>query len=50
MAVKSFGIEVVLGDPFAKVEYPAFLQTVLKGAGPTFATALGLAIRGLQSS
>jgi len=50
MAVKSFGIEVVLGDPFIKVEYPAFLQAVLKGTGPTFATALGLAIRGLQSS
>ncbi len=50
VAVKSFGIEVVLGDPFAKVEYPAFLQAVLKGTGPTFATALGLAVRGLQSS
>ncbi len=50
IGVKSFGIEVVLGDPFSKVEYPAFLHTVLKEAGPTFSTALGLALRGLQSS
>jgi len=50
VAVKSFGIEVVLGNPFSKVEYPAFLQTVLKQAGPTFSTALGIALRGLQSN
>ncbi len=49
VGVKSFGIEVVSGEPFSKVEYPAFLQPVLKEAGPTFATALGLALRGLQS-
>ncbi len=50
IAVKSFGVEVSLGDPFSKVEYPAFLQTVIKQAGPTFSTALGVALRGLQSS
>ena len=49
IAVKSFGVEVVLGDPFSKVGYPAFLHGVLKEAGPTFSTAVGLALRGLQS-
>lgn len=48
VGVKSFGIEVIVADPFSKVEYPAFMQPVLKEAGPTFATALGLALRGLQ--
>lgn len=47
--VKSFGLEVVLAEPFSKVEYPAFLEPVLKEAGPTFSVALGLALRGLQN-
>lgn len=50
VAVKSFGVEVVLGEPFSKVGYPAFLHGVLKETGPTFSTALGLALRALQSS
>ncbi len=50
VGVKSFGIEVVLADPFSKVEYPALLRAVLKESGPIFATALGLALRGLQSA
>jgi type IV pilus assembly protein PilM len=49
VAIKNFGIEAVLGDPFSKVEYPAFLHAVLKQTGPAFSTALGLALRGLQS-
>jgi len=47
-AHERFGIETVLGDPFAKVEAPAFLQEVLKRTGLAFSTALGLAIRKLQ--
>ncbi|MFH0803847.1 MAG: type IV pilus assembly protein PilM [Candidatus Tagabacteria bacterium] len=50
IAVKSFGVEVAIGNSFSKVEYPSFLETALKQAGPTFSTALGVAIRGLQSS
>jgi type IV pilus assembly protein PilM len=50
IAVKSFGVEAVIGDAFSKVEYPSFLEPALKQAGPTFSTALGVAIRGLQSS
>jgi type IV pilus assembly protein PilM len=40
--------EAVLGDPFSKTEAPAFLETVLKGAGPEFAVAIGLALKQLQ--
>jgi Tfp pilus assembly PilM family ATPase len=48
LAKKTFQTEVVLADPFGKVEYPAFLASVLKDAGPGFAVALGLALRKLQ--
>ncbi|MGB8815645.1 MAG: type IV pilus assembly protein PilM [Minisyncoccia bacterium] len=44
----SFKTPVVVADPFSKVEYPAFLDNVLKSAGPEFAVALGLALRKLQ--
>jgi type IV pilus assembly protein PilM len=47
-AESSFSIPVVLADPFSKVEYPAFLENVLKQAGPSFAVAIGLALRRLQ--
>lgn len=47
-AESSFSIPVSLADPFSKVEYPAFLETVLKDAGPSFAVAIGLALRRLQ--
>ena len=40
--------EVVLGNPFGKTEAPAFLEGVLKEAGPEFAVAVGLALRKLQ--
>lgn len=40
--------EVVQGDPFSKVEAPAFLTDVLKANGPEFAVALGIALRRLS--
>jgi cell division protein FtsA len=40
--------QVELSEPFSNVEAPAFLQNVLKDAGPQFAVAIGLAIRRLQ--
>lgn len=46
-SVKRFNIEVGLANPFSKVEYPAFLEEVLKKVGPSFSTSLGLAIREL---
>jgi type IV pilus assembly protein PilM len=45
---KSFEVPIEISDPFAKVEYPAFLEEVLKTAGPVFSVAIGLAIRKLQ--
>ncbi|MEK7180607.1 MAG: type IV pilus assembly protein PilM [Patescibacteria group bacterium] len=47
-AHSAFQSEVVLGDPFSKVEAPAFLDEVLKTVGPEFAVALGVALRRLQ--
>lgn len=44
-AVKLYGFEVALGNPFAKVIYPAFMQSMLKEFGPSFAVAVGLALR-----
>lgn len=43
-----FQTEVVLGDPFSKIEAPAFLEPVLRSAGPEFAVAIGIALRKLQ--
>jgi len=40
--------EIVYGDPFSKVEAPAFLEGLLREAGPEFAVAIGLALRKLQ--
>ena len=44
----NFACEVELGNPFAKVDSPAFLENVLKTTGPEFAIAVGLALRKLQ--
>jgi len=48
LAQKSFETEVVSGDPFSKVQTPAFLEEILKHTGPEFAVAVGTAIRKLQ--
>jgi type IV pilus assembly protein PilM len=40
--------EVRLADPFSKTQAPAFLEAILKEAGPEFAVAVGLALRRLQ--
>lgn len=48
VAGRSFEVPVTFGDPFSKVEAPAFLEGVLRGAGPEFAVAIGLALRELQ--
>ena len=39
---------VRLSDPFAKAQAPAFLEHILKEAGPEFSVAVGLALRHLQ--
>ncbi len=40
--------EIRLADPFAKTAAPAFLEKILKEAGPEFVVAVGLALRRLQ--
>ncbi len=47
-ASQSFSSELVIADPFAKVESPVFLQGVLKTTGPEFSIALGLALKKFQ--
>lgn len=47
IAVKELGVEVLVADPFAKTEYPLFLQEVLKEIGPSFSVAVGLALKAL---
>ncbi len=48
LARTKFQTEIVLGDPFSKTEAPAFLEPVLRNAGPEFAVAIGIALRKLQ--
>lgn len=45
VAKSVFETDVVLGDPFNKVQTPAFMDPVLRQVGPEFAVALGLALR-----
>ena len=40
--------EIRLADPFGKTQAPAFLEAILKEAGPEFTVAVGLALRRLQ--
>ena len=47
-AGKTLEMEVELGNPFSAVEAPAFLDPVLRQAGPEFAVAIGLALRKLE--
>lgn len=46
-SVKRTGVETKLADSFSRVEYPVFLQPVLKDIGPSFTNAIGLAMRQL---
>ena len=47
-AGEKLSLEVVIADPFSRLEYPAFLESALETAGPSFAVAIGLALRGLE--
>lgn len=40
-------VEVITGDPFSRVETPAFVSDILKTTGPEFAVAVGIAMRRL---
>lgn len=47
-AKQSFAADLVISDPFAKLESPVFLQGVLKTTGPEFSVAIGLALKNLK--
>ncbi|MFC1802258.1 type IV pilus assembly protein PilM, partial [Patescibacteria group bacterium] len=49
-ASKVLESDIVISDPFSKVEAPAFLIDALKEVGPEFSVSLGLALRGLRLS
>ena len=42
---RRFGLETVIGNPFSRTVFPAFLQPVLKDVAPNFGVAVGLALR-----
>lgn len=48
LAAQNFKVEVISGNPFEKVETPAFLEETLKITGPEFTVAVGCALRCLQ--
>ena len=48
LARANFQTTVEIGDPFSKIETPAFLEGVLQTAGLEFAVAVGIALRKLQ--
>ncbi|MBX2866380.1 type IV pilus assembly protein PilM [Candidatus Kaiserbacteria bacterium] len=39
---------IVVGDPFAKVAYPAFLEKTFREIGPSFSVAMGVALQLLE--
>ena len=42
---KVLDINVIIGDPWSRVQYPAELEPVLKEVGPKLSVAIGLALR-----
>ncbi len=44
-----FGIEVLQGNPLARIVTPAFLQPKLREIAPSFSTAVGLALHGITT-
>ena len=49
IVVKNFPkTEILVGDPFSRVDTPAFLAPTLKELSPTFAVAMGIALKGLE--
>ena len=47
---RRFGLETVVGNPFARTVFPPFLQPMLKDLAPNFGVAVGLALREITTS
>ena len=45
LATQNFKVEVISGNPFEKIEVPAFLENILRQTGPEFTVAAGCALR-----
>ncbi len=48
IAVRFPQVSVMVGDPFSRLAVPAFLTPTLKELSPTFAVAVGIALKGLE--
>ncbi len=48
IAREKFNTEIALGNPFERIQAPAFLEGVLAESGPEFGVAAGLALRKLR--
>lgn len=40
--------EVIIADPFSKVAYPSFMEDIMQEIGPSFAVAVGAAMRAYE--
>ncbi len=49
IAKQQLSAEVEIANPFSRTESPAFLEEVLRGIGPGFAVAVGVAMRKLKN-
>lgn len=45
---KALDMNIIIGDPWARVSYPLELETTLNELGPKMAVAIGLAMRGAE--
>lgn len=45
---EKFKAEVEIGNPFANIFYPPILEDIIKKMGPSYAIAVGMALRGLE--
>lgn len=49
IAEKNFvGALIMVGNPFTRIDTPAFLSAMLREIGPNFAVAIGAALKGLE--
>lgn len=48
-AKQNFAAELIIADPFSKLDAPVFLTGVLKNTGPEFSASIGLALKKIQA-
>lgn len=50
LAKQTIEVPLEIANPYSKVEAPAFLDSMLRSAGPEFAVALGIALRRISEA